>query len=103
MKCKLNRGCNLKLCNKRQWCKYESWNIPRAGLSEARTKRRMAQISDQTRLIAENSASYEAGFKGGLALPSGLARVRLQSRWLFARRKAHPPDGRRGRSEGSRV
>ena len=51
MKCKLNRGCNLKVCNKRQWCRYEPWNIPRAeAFGNARTKRRMAQISDQTRL-----------------------------------------------------
>ena len=83
MKCKLNRGCNLKVCNKRQWCRYEPWNIPRAGLSEARTKRRMAQISDQTRLIAENSASYDAGFKAGshsLRARAGSTSVKLAIR-----------------------
>ena len=69
MKCKLNRDCHRKKCTKYQWCRYEPWNIPRAGLSEAWTKRRMTQISNVTRLIYENTASYAKGFKAGLNSP----------------------------------
>ena len=74
MKCKLAtkaKGCYLKACTKVQWCKYEPWNIPRAGLSEGHTKRRMAQISNRTRLIAENTPSYEAGYEAGHRSPPG--------------------------------
>ena len=74
MKCKLatkTKGCFLKACTKIQWCKYESWNIPRSGLSEEHTKRRMAQISNRTRLIAENTPSYDAGYKAGYRSRTG--------------------------------
>ena len=74
MKCKLatkTKGCFLKACNKVQWCRYEPWNAPPAGLSEARTKRKMEEISALTLLIFQNTPSYEAGYKAGWTSPHG--------------------------------
>ena len=71
MKCKLKRECHRKKCTKYHWCRYEPWNIPRAGLSEAHTKRRMTQISYETRLICENQSSYNAGLNAGWRSPPG--------------------------------
>ena len=93
MKCKLatkTKGCYLKACTKIQWCKYEPWNIPRAGLSEGHTKRRMAQISNITRLIAENTPSYEAGYEAGYRSPPRLPWLRHPHARLYVRRETRP-------------
>lgn len=69
MRCKIKRECYLKACTKIQWCKYEPWNIPRDGLLEGNTRRRMAQITYRTILIFKNASSYDAGFEAALRSP----------------------------------
>ena len=70
MKCKLatkTKGCYLKACTKRKpGCPYEYGpnDIPLT-LPDALFQRRFDALRERWRVIAENTPSYEAGYKAG--------------------------------------